>query len=312
MNNKHYGKFATAPMGRRTFMALSSAAMLAPVTSRAGLGNLSPQPTRHEVNTLPVSNSQQVNNVSIGYWTGGQVLPSSDEQTTLVNNALVEEEVSALLEADEMDLLQDMKEALSSQVINAETVSPDTSLQNRNVQITIHTMTPAKPDTSRSHLSEWLLDTLYQVSANGENIEVPFHAWSYNDDQRTDADSISFTAPVHASRGLSFKSTRTVKRNDDLMLRLLNTALTGKRAVNEQCNTTTCNLSANSSTSGPKLRQGIYLIAGPDYRNAKLPQWDQYVFIDNGDDSVRRLYRKTLTGLIAADFDYITVTISAA
>lgn len=329
MEDKQKDKPVSKLMGRRKFLTLSSVAMLTPISAHAGIGKLAPLANQPDLDTLPVSGSSQAANVSVGYWPGGQ----SSQASEVLTEVFVEEGKASvqqspeqsppqpseqqaqptLLEAKGMELLHEVQEGLSSRVVDAGTISPDSMLQGRDVRVTIHDV--ALAEAAGDRLAEWLLDTMYQVKTDGDVLEAPFHAWGYKDDQQTNVGAVSFTAPVEADGGLTFRSTRTVRRNDEMLLRLLNSALSGRGADREDCATATCALSVNNSVQGPKLREGDYLIGGPSYRTGKLPEWGEYEFraVDGeDDDNARRLYRRTLTGLVAVDFDYVVVSVSAA
>lgn len=325
MDDKRKETFLKDPMGRREFLTLGSVAMLSPLSAGAG-SLLSPAVQQDSDQTLVMSGHQAAT-LSIGYWQGGESLRAGK----LLKNATIEaadtaeqpfEEPisssaalpaeSALAEVSDSVLLQDVQEGLSSRVVDAGSISPDRALQGRDMRITIHNITQA--ETAGDRLSEWLLDVIYQVKTDDGEIDVPFHAWCYEDAQQTSSSSVSFTAPVYPGGGLTLKSTRTVRRNDDMLLRLLNATLTGRSAVSEDCVAENCSLSVNNAVSGPKLREGVYLIGGPDYRTGKLPQWGRYEFrtVDGkADDNARRLYHRSLTGWAPVDFDYVMVSVSA-
>lgn len=321
MDNKRNDKLNSNIMGRRQFLTLSSLAVLTPISARAERLSLSEDSA--SLARPSVFDNNEMATISIGYWPGGQPQPSdmySDnlpendipfEQTQIGSQALSLKE-STQEEERLTELLNTVKENLSSRVVSAETISPDKNLKGRDVQVTVHSLALAK---TGGHLSEWLLDALYPIKGDEGMVEVPFHAWNYKDDLSTPDDlSAVFSAPVHPDGGLTFQSTRTIKRDEGIMLRLLNSVVAGRAANMEQCDMANCNLSVSSSDHGPKLREGTYLIGGPSYSSGKLPQWEQYAFIEDSEksDTARGLYRRTLAGLAPVDFDYVMVSISAA
>jgi len=328
MDDKRKETSLRNPMGRREFLILSSVAMLTPLSARAGAGNLLSPAVEQDSEQALVASGRQAATLSIGYWQGGESLragKSLEEGFTEDANASGQQLAEpdslssseqqaqpALPEVSVSEFLQGVQEGLSSRVVDAGSIHPDKTLQGRDVRVTIHNI--AQAEAAGDRLTEWLLDAMYQVKTEEGVIEAPFHAWGYKDDQLSNSGSISFTAPVYPGGGLTFRSTRTVRQSEEMLLRLLSATLTGRGARTETCSTESCSLSVDASVSGPRLREGVYLIAGPSYRTGELPQWKQYEFhAEDGDDSdtARRLYRRTLTGLAAVDFDYVMVSVSA-
>lgn len=315
MDKKHNQSSAKLQMNRRKFLSLAPAAALLPVVANAEVNGrtttLLEDSTLNPATQTAAASMPTTNSLAVGYWPGQipvQATPFADGLADdIIQNATQDH-----VDADDIS----KQNKLVARIQDATRIKPDTSLQGRELSVTIHHLNRATAE----RLNQWQLDAMFNVQTQNGREQIPFHAWIYKDDQSSEANAVSFTVPVDQNGSLVLQSARSSKPADDIVSRLLQTVFVGRRSAETRCDNAICQLSTDITNAGPKLRQGVYFIAGPGYHNDKLPNWSQYEWHTEASSETtaentlksetHHLYRRTLTGLAEVDFDYIVMSVT--
>ncbi len=164
-------------------------------------------------------------------------------------------------------------------------------LLDRELRLYLHGLhAVAEPAT----LEQLTLDVIHRVQGPEGILELPFHAWTYQAGaQATGSSPVGLTTHADPAEGIVLR-------------------VTTRRADEADPVTEHYSLATTETADGlPKLRRGVYFLAGPSRANGRPPAWndERYAFRRVDDEGGRHLFRLGTLGWSPVDFDYLILSV---
>jgi hypothetical protein len=166
-------------------------------------------------------------------------------------------------------------------------------LLDRDLRLYLHGLhTVVEPAT----LEQLTLDVIHRVHGPDGILELPFHAWTYQAGaQATGSSPVGLTTQADPAEGIALRV--TTRRADEV------------EPVTEHYSLAT----TETGDGMPKLRRGVYFLAGPSRFSGRPPAWndERYAFRRVDDEGGRHLFRLGTLGWSPVDFDYLILSVEA-